>query len=278
MSMAVEQAAEHGAEHAAEEQSLGDVILHHVSDSNTVELPLIGEVHLPHLEIFGIDISITKHVVMMWVAALLLVGFVVLVGRGRRRIPKGPSAFLEMFVVFIRDEIAIKNIGKEGRIHTPFLLTTFFFILFCNLLGLIPYGATATGNLMVTAALATMAFLAIQAAGIQQFGFLGYLRSLVPHGVPPGIREFIIVIDFIGMLTKPFALCMRLFANMLAGHIVLLALLGLIFVFRSIFVVPVSVGLALFIYMLEIFVALLQAYIFTMLTAVFIGMTRHPAH
>ena len=274
----VEQAVEHAAEHGSGEQSLGDMIFHHVNDSNVLEFPPFGEVHLPQLELFGIDISITKHLVMMWVAALLLVGGLALLGRRRSRVPKGISAMLEMFVLFIRDEIAVKNIGKEGIRHTPYLLTTFFFILICNLLGLIPWGSTPTGNLMVTAALAVVAFLAIQAAGVQQFGFLGYFRSLVPQGVPPGIREFILGIEFIGMLTKPFALCMRLFANMLAGHIVILALLGLIFVFKSYFVVPVSIGLALFIYMLEIFVAFLQAYIFTMLTAVFIGMTRHPAH
>ncbi|MEE8111935.1 MAG: F0F1 ATP synthase subunit A [Acidobacteriota bacterium] len=278
MSPEVSTEIEQVAEHATGERSLGDVILHHVSDSNTLEFPPLGEIHLPQLELFGIDISITKHVVMMWVAALLLIVGLALMGRRRRRVPKGLSAILEMFVVFIRDEIAVKNIGKEGIRHVPYLLTTFFFILICNLLGLIPWGSTPTGNLMVTAALAIVAFLAIQAAGVQQFGFLGYLRSLVPQGVPPGIREFILGIEFIGMLTKPFALCMRLFANMLAGHIVILALLGLIFVFKSYFVVPVSIGLALFIYMLEIFVAFLQAYIFTMLTAVFIGMTRHPAH
>ncbi len=278
MSPEVSTEIEQVAENAAGERSLGDVILHHVSDSNPLEFPPLGEIHLPQLELFGIDISITKHVVMMWVAALLLIVGLALMGRRRRRVPKGLSAILEMFVVFIRDEIAVKNIGKEGIRHVPYLLTTFFFILICNLLGLIPWGSTPTGNLMVTAALAVVAFLAIQAAGFQQFGFLGYFRSLVPQGVPPGIREFILGIEFIGMLTKPFALCMRLFANMLAGHIVILALLGLIFVFKSYFVVPVSIGLALFIYMLEIFVAFLQAYIFTMLTAVFIGMTRHPAH
>ena len=267
------------AEEVAEEsQSIGEVILHHVQDSNVLDFPPFGEIHLPHWEIFGIDVSPTKHVLMMWLAAALLFGFLFVIGRRKRPVPRGLSSLLEIFVVFIRDEVAVENIGPEGRRYTPFLLTTFFFILACNLLGLLPYGATATGNLMVTGTLAGVAFLTIQAAGIRKFGLGGYLKTLVPHGVPVGIREFIIVIEFIGMLTKPFALSMRLFANMLAGHFVILAFLGLIFVFQTVFVAPLAVGLALFIYLLEIFVAFLQAYIFTMLTAVFIGMTCHPAH
>jgi F-type H+-transporting ATPase subunit a len=275
---AAEQVAEHAADHAAEgSHSIGDELLHHVLDSDVLEVPG-AEIHLPHWELFGIDISPTKHVVMMWIAALLLVVLFGLIGRRRSLVPKGISNLMEMFMVFIRDEIARKNIGPEGARFTPFLLTTFFFILTCNLLGLIPYGSTATGNISVTATLAVIAFLAIQLSGVMQFGFGGYLKTLVPHGVPPGIREFLIFIEIISMFTKPFALCMRLFANMLAGHFVIMALIGLIFVFKTLWISPVSVGLALFIYLLELFVAFLQAYIFTMLTAVFIGMTVHPSH
>jgi F-type H+-transporting ATPase subunit a len=266
------EAGQAGVEHGAD---VGSAIIHHVSDGRTLELPFVGEIHLPHLEIGGVDLSITRHVVMMWVAAALLILLFSIAFRRRERVPRGMANLLEMLVVFVRDELALKNIGEEGRRFIPYLLTTFFFILACNLLGLVPYMATPTSNLMVTAGLALLAFVAIQWGGIREHGLVGYLKNIVPHGVPLWLYPIMVPVEIVGMLAKPFALCVRLFANMTAGHIVILSLLGLIFSLKTTLVAPVSVGFALFINLLELLVAFIQAYIFTMLTSVFIGMTVH---
>ena len=141
---------------------------------------------------------------------------------------------------------------------------------------MVPYGATATGNISVTGALALMAFMMIQGAGVREYGLVGHFKHLVPQGVPLWLAPIMIPVEIIGMLAKPFALCIRLFANMMGGHVVILSLLGLIFILGSVFVVPISVGFALFISLLELLVAFIQAYIFTMLTSLFIGMSVHP--
>jgi F-type H+-transporting ATPase subunit a len=263
-------------EGAGEEKK--DYIMEHLLDSSELHLPW-GHVELPHFELFGIDLSITRHVVMMWVAALFLLVVFFLTTRRRGLVPSGLANLLESVVVFIRDDVAVPNIGaKEAGRFLPFLFTVFFFILTCNLLGLVPYGATATGNVSVTAGLALSAFLVIQMGGILHNGLLGYFKGLVPHGLPLPITILMIPVELIGLLAKPFALCIRLFANMTAGHVIILALLGLIFLFKSYAVAPVSVLFALAIYLLEIFVSLVQAYIFTLLTAVFIGMAVHQDH
>ena len=263
---------------------IGTTILHHITDANTLDLGFTWnghpvEIHLPHLEVFGVDMSITKHVVMMWIAsALLIVGFG-MAFRGRRLVPRGIANLLELIVVFVRDEIAVKNIGaKHGRRMTPYLLTLFFFILVCNLLGLVPFGATATGNVNVTAALAILSFFMIQLEGMRENGFLGHWKNLVPHGLPIFVIPIMIIVEVLGMFVKPFALCVRLFANMTAGHVAILAFLGMIFIFKSSLVAVAAVPLALAIMGLELFVAFLQAYIFTMLTSLFIGFSIHPSH
>jgi F-type H+-transporting ATPase subunit a len=258
----------------------GDWILHHVIDSNYLDFEPFGRIYLPHIEIFGIDISITKHVVFMWVVALLLILILSLVSRKYRKslIPKGFTNFIEIIVVFIRDEIVKPTIGHGYEKFLPYLLTVFFFILLSNLFGLIPYSATVTSNIAVTAALAGMTFLMIQWGGIKSYGFFGYFRALIPHGMPIPILPLIIVVEILGLFTKPFALCIRLFANMIAGHVVILSLLGLIFIMGTVIVAPDSVVFALFIYMLELLVALIQAYIFTMLSSLFIGMAAHQEH
>ena len=148
----------------------------------------------------------------------------------------------------------------------------------CNFIGLIPYGSTATSNISVTATLAIISFIVIQAGGMMKNGIFGYFKGLVPHGMPIWLLPIMIPVELLGLFTKPFALAIRLFANMTAGHIVIMALLGLIFILHTYIVVPVSVSFALFIYLLEILVALLQAYIFTMLTSLFIGMAVHQDH
>jgi len=142
----------------------------------------------------------------------------------------------------------------------------------------LPYGSTATSNIAVTASLATISFIVIQGGGMMKNGAFGYFKGLLPHGLPFWLVPIMLVVEILGLFTKPFALAIRLFANMTAGHIVILALLGLIFILQTYFVAPVSIAFALFIYLLEILVALIQAYIFTMLSSLFIGMAVHQEH
>ncbi len=264
----------------SQSESGGSWILHHVMDGNYLDFSPFGKIYLPHLELFGFDISITRHVVFMWLAAILLTYVFIKVAKSYQNslVPKGSTNFWEVFIVFVRDEIAKPTIGKGYEKFLPYLLTAFFFILFGNFLGLIPFSATFTSNIAVTATLATMSFLAIQLGGIRNNGFFGYFKGLIPHGVPVFLLPIMVVVEVLGLFTKPFALAIRLFANMTAGHIVIYALISLIFVMQSYLISPVSVGMALFIYSLEVLVALLQAYIFTMLSSLFIGMAVHQEH
>ena len=256
-------------------------ILHHVLDGREIELPFLGYIHIPQIPpVFGIDITPTKHVVFMWIAAILVfITFYAIAKRYKTSlVPKRLTNFFEVLLVFVRDEIAEPTIGKAYKAFLPFLLTMFFFILFGNFLGLIPFSATFTSNIAVTATLAIISFLMIQFGGIKQNGFFGYFKGLVPHGIPVLLLPLMVLVEVLGLFTKPFALAIRLFANMIAGHTVILALLGLIFFMGTIFIAPVSVAFAIFIYLLEKLVALIQAYIFTMLTSLFIGMAVHQEH
>ena len=181
---------------------------------------------------------------------------------------------IEAVIVFIRDEIVVANMGKDGLKYMPFFLTMFFFVLCANLIGLFPFLAQPTKNINITAALALITFFMTQAAGIKAHGFGGYVKNLVPPGVPTFVLPIMIVVEFIGLFTKPFSLMMRLFANITAGSIIIFSLIGLIFVMEyagSVIAVP----FALFIYLMEIFIAFLQAYIFTMLSVLYINMARH---
>jgi len=258
----------------------GDWMLHHIMDSNYLDFEPFGRILLPHLELFGMDISITKHVVFMWLVAVILILILMSVSKGYRKslVPKGFTNFIEIMIVFVRDEIVKPTIGKDYQKYLPYLLTIFFFILLSNLFGLLPYSATVTSNIAVTAALAGLSFIMTQLGGIRNYGFFGYFKAMVPHGMPVVILPLIIVVEILGLFTKPFALCIRLFANMIAGHVVILSLIGLIFIMGSVLVAPVSIAFALFIYLLEILVALIQAYIFTMLSSLFIGMAAHQEH
>lgn len=255
-----------------------DFILDHILDHHELHL---GPLHipLPHFEVFGIDMSITVHLVMMWVAGLFLILTLAISTKRRGMVPAGFANAIEAIVVFIRDDLAVPNIGKkEADKFLPFLLTAFLFILACNLLGLIPFGATATANINVTATLAVISFFMMIGGGIWHNGFFGYFRGLIPHGLPAWLLPLMIPLELMGLFTKPFALAVRLFANLTAGHVVILSLLGLIFIMKSLLIAPVSVAFALGIYLLEIFVAFVQAYVFTLLSAVFIGMAVHQEH
>jgi F-type H+-transporting ATPase subunit a len=258
-----------------EEEGIAAHIFHHVQDETVVPLGFwIGNRHVP--------LDITKHVINMWIAAGILLIVVGLGARKRAMIPKGGYNLLETLVMFIRDEISVKNIGHHAHLYTNYLCTAFFFILFMNLTGLLPipkYGgfpgvSTATGNISVTVVLALFTFGLTQIAGMRAQGVVGYWTHLVPGGVPKALWPLMFVIEFFGLFTKPFALTVRLFANMVAGHIVIFFLIALT-LFISVWVAPLSVAFALGIFMLELFVALVQAYVFTILSALFIGMTQH---
>jgi len=268
-------AAAHAAPHG--EENIFAELLHHVQDAPKLETPF-GYLYLPQfepVEILGmsIDFSITKHVVFLWFAAALLCLTAVVVARriARQRVPSGFSNMVEAMALYVRDEIALYTMGARGLQYTPYLLTTFFFILLMNLLGLIPYGATSTSNVNVTAGLAIIAFLMIQASAIRAQGVRHYLAHLT-GGVHWALWPIMVPIEIIGLFTKPFALCVRLFANMNGGHIVIVSLIGLIFLFRSYLVAIAPASFVVGILFLEMFVALLQAYIFTMLTATFMGL------
>ena len=184
---------------------------------------------------------------------------------------------VESFLVFLRDQIAVPQMGDKGIYFVPFLATLFLFILSCNLLGLVPFCATATSNLAVTGTLALISFCTIHLSGIKYQGPIHYVHSLVPP-VPKLLYPLLLAIEIAGHLAKPFSLAVRLFANMLAGHIVLLVFLGMIFLFKNLMVAGVSVSVAAALSCLEILICFLQAYVFTFLTAVFIGMALKSEH
>jgi F-type H+-transporting ATPase subunit a len=286
--------------HAAggHDESLGAVMMHHVADGRIIEHPgfchggfsWTCEVDLDALFgttrdasghavsgpfVFGaLDMTPTKHVVVMWIGSALLLLVVFLSLRKKNVVPRGLYNFVEMLVQFVRNEIAVKNIGeKDADRFVPYLATAFFFILFLNLFGLVPFSATATANISVTVMLALFTFFVTQYAAIKAMGIGGYLAHLT-GGVPKSLAPLwliMIPVEFLGLFTKPFALTVRLFANMVAGHFVILALIGLIFALGSQWIALASVPMALSIFLLELFVAFVQAYIFTMLSSLFIG-------
>jgi F-type H+-transporting ATPase subunit a len=276
-----------------------DFITPHITDAHTLDYPcfhpgFVCEYGLPrwnpiHIGSYVLDISPTRHVVMIWIAALLCLVTTLLALRAHNRrtregrAPSRSANGLEAVVLYLRNEVVLPNVGPHGNAYVPFLLTLFFFILFANLLGLVPYGATATGNISVTATLAIVTFIVIELAGMKAQG-KAYFRTIVfwPHDMSLPLKLFITPIltpiEIVGKFTKPFALAIRLFANMVSGHVVLLALISLIFTFASWYLVPIPIAMALGISLLELFVALLQAFVFTLLSSVFIGLIREGAH
>lgn len=276
-----------------------DIITPHITDANHIEYPCFGsglvcEKELPrwaplHVGGLEVDLSPTKHVVMLLLAAALSCLVLITAAQAHRRSthaaghPRGFAAGIEAVVLYIRNEVAVPNLGHHGEKYAPFILTLFFFILFANLLGLIPYGSTATGNISVTATLAVITFLVVEVAGMRAQG-AGYLNTIIywNKDLPLLLRIPMAIIlspiEFLGKLTKPFALAIRLFANMTAGHIVVLALIGLIFAFKSYAIGVAPAVMATAIMLLELFVAFLQAFIFALLSAVFIGQIRTAHH
>jgi F-type H+-transporting ATPase subunit a len=296
---------------AAETFNAGEVIIGHVANT-PIDHPLI---HLP--TVAGIDLSVTKHVFMLWVVAtvvfLLVTVSVRRYLRQDRLVPSGFMNALEFVVLFVRDSIIEPNVGRKWvNTWTPLLLTLALFILTANVVGLIPIfdllallnhtvihapedsfftqvthgGVTATGTFNVTAALATISFFAIIIAGARAHGFVQHWKNMVPHGLPLPVTLMLIPIEIMGMFVRPFALTMRLAANMSGGHIAILAILSFVFIFNGLYGAIAGIGigalstllLAVPISLLEIIVVGVQAYVFTLLTAVFIGMAIHAHH
>jgi F-type H+-transporting ATPase subunit a len=230
-----------------------------------------------HISIVGseahlMDFSITKNVAMLLINAALMLGILLTVARAYRknagRAPKGVQSFMEPIIIFVRDEIVKPNIGPRYEKFLPYLLTLFFFILFGNILGLLPGAGNLTGNIAVTATLAILTFIITNVSGNK-----GYWAHIFwTPGVPLPLRPIILLVEVIGIFTKPFSLMIRLFVAITAGHIVLLALICLTFIFGSIWVGFGSTLIVLFINLIEILVAGIQAYVFTLFSSLYIGM------
>lgn len=283
------ESSEHG--EAQEEGHEGNFIMEHLTETDAIEVPIptshgwmkfsLDALSVPEERwLFGfIDYSITKQVIWMWFIVLFLLVTFKLAFRGGKLMRNKFAHLLEVYILFIRDDVVYTNMDKEnGDRLMPFFLTVFFFILTCNLFGMIPSGHTPTGNVNVTAGLALISFFIIQGMGIARNGFFKHFKLMVPSGLPAFVIPIMIPVEIISMLTKPFALCIRLFANMVAGHAVILAFFGLIFMAKSYVIAPLPLAGVLFISLLEVFIAHLQAFIFTILTVLFTSMTIHPSH
>jgi len=227
-----------------------------------------------------LDFSITRNVACMWMGiVILLIVFLSISGSYRKRVgqaPKGLQSFLEPLVVFVRDDIAVPNIGVKYAKYIPLLLTMFFFILINNLLGLVPFfpgGYNLTGNIAVTMVLSVITLLVVNFSGNKY-----YWKHIFAPDIPLWLYIIMVPVEIIGIISKPFALMIRLFANITAGHIIVLSLISLIFIFKTLYVSPASVVFVVFMDTIELLVAFLQAYIFTMLTALFIGMAVEEHH
>ena len=278
-----------------------DFITPHITDAHEIEIPwptwptMHKAIELPRWHTFmlpgtriEVDMSPTKHVIWMLIAAFTVGGLLIFAANAQGRQTRtaghaqGFAGGIEAMVLYIRNEVILPNVGHHGNGFAPFLLTQFFFILLCNLWGVFPWGSTATGNISVTATLALITFVVVEAAGVRAQG-IGYLSTIFywNKDLPVALRVPMLLlltpIEIVGKIAKPFALMIRLFANMTAGHIVVLALIGMIFAFKSLasgapFVMAVAINV------LELFVAFLQAFVFTLLSSVFIGQIREAHH
>jgi F-type H+-transporting ATPase subunit a len=264
---------------------------HYILAASSNPLEHVVAHRLFSFDLLGYDVVVTNHMFMLTLSAVVLVIFLPFAVRNKGMVPKGFANLIESVCVFIREDVARPFLGDLTDKMIGFIWTLFFFLLTMNLLGMIPLGklifmvtgkpnhweGTATANIWVVGALALVAFFATHVAGIAQQGFAGYAKNFAPHAPWP-IMPFIIILEIIGALVKPFALAIRLFANMLAGHIIIASLLGFIFIFQSWSVgIGVVFGVVLMSF-LELFVAFLQAYIFTFLTTIFISFAVKPEH
>ena len=276
---------------------IGEILMHHTADAYSLDFPPFGTIswqRWPDVRLGPLTLNLTptKHVIFLGLAALLVFLTMRLAGRqlekqrASERAPTGFANAIEALVLWVRNDVAITNIGHDGAKFAPFIMALFFFILYSNLLGLLPWGATPTGNIAVTGGLAIMALLVIEISGMRKLGTKGYLRTIFPvipgmgGAAAAGLSVAMAPIELLGKLIKPFALCVRLFGNMTAGHFVILSLFGLIFLFGHLDYWRVGIGaasaaLVLGIMLLEIIVGFVQAYVFSLITAVLIGINQH---
>lgn len=250
-------------------QIVQDYIMYKLADAPYWKTPF-GKVYLDAF-------NLTSHGLMLIIAGLLMVLVFGVLYRKKDPVPRGLTNLLEVLVLFVRDQIAIANLGeKDGRKMAPLLLSLFFYILFLNLMGLIPIFTGATANVNVTAGLALVTLTVMIGGAIYKNGLKGFIGAFIPHGVPLPVMFLLVPIEFMGMFIKAFALTMRLFANMLAGSIVVYSIIGLVVIFGVAGAPSLLLGVG--IYILKVFVAFLQAFVFTLLSALFINQIHHPAH
>ena len=246
------------------------------------EAKIEHEIELAPKKAVLLDFSITKNVASLFLGAIIILLIFIPVARAYKKrgavAPKGLQSFMEPLILFVRDDIAIPNIGEHKYAkYLPYLLTVFFFIWINNMMGLIPFfpgGANVTGNIAVTFILSFITLLVTNFSGNKNY----WKHIFAMPGLPLWLLPVMIIVELVGVIAKPFALMIRLFANITAGHIIVLSLLSLIFIFKSIYIAPASVAFVLFMDVLELFVAALQAYIFTMLSALFIGLAVQEHH
>jgi len=283
------------------EVNIGEILMHHTADGYTLDFsPFFvfdyGK-FLPDIHIAGMTLNLTptKHTIYMIFAAFLVFLSMWAAGRGLERqragerAPRGFANAIESLALWVRNDVAIANIGHHGAQFAPYIMSLFFFLLYCNLLGLVPWGATPTANLAVTGGMAILSLFVIELSGIVKLGWRGYMKTIFPPA--PGmsgagavaISIAMAPIEIVGKLVKPFALCVRLFGNMTAGHFVILTLFGLIFLAGNLPWLRWGIGVGaagfvLIVMLLELIVAFVQAYVFTLITAVLIGVTVHEHH
>ncbi len=272
------------------EDGLGPFVMHHVTNGHEWKVTPWGPLlNLPsgwmfnlHLgsKVIPIDLSISQHIVMMLIGTFLLLVLLIPAARRRKLAPTNKfSHVVEAGVVFLRDEVLRPSMGEEdARRWLPFFLTLFFFLLTLNFIGLIPGFAPATSNLNFTAVLAILIFFIYNISGMRRNGPVHYFVNVVPKGLPLVLLPLMAVMEILALFTRAFALAIRLFANMTAGHLMIVSMVGLIAVFKTYWLAPPFVALTFFVYLIEILVAFLQAYIFTLLSCVFLGMSLNQEH
>ena len=250
-------------------------------DKGAKQVVLDAEGHPTNAQKPKFDLSITRNVFMMWVSIAVLLLIFLTAARAYKKsndnVPKGVASFVEPLVVFVRDEIGKPMIGEHKyKRFMPYLLTVFFFIWINNIFGLIPFfnGANLSGNIAFTFTLAVFTFIITTLSGNKNY----WKHIFWMPGVPVPMKIFLMPIEIVGMFVKPVSLMIRLFANITAGHIIILSLISLVFIFKSIFIGPVSVAFSLFITIIEVVVTAIQAYIFTILSALYFGMATEEAH
>lgn len=242
-------------------------------------LELIGHHILDHqltsFHALGHTVPVTKHMLVITTVSTAATISILTAAKKVQPIPRGFYNLIELYVTFVRDKLVEPSLGHHTDKYLNYFLTLFLFILCNNLIGLVPGSATATANIAVTASLALCTLFLVNLASIREHGFIGHVKSFVPGGVPPALVPLIFVLEVFGLLIRCFVLAVRLFANMVAGHAVMLLFFALVFLIGSMALAPVSIGIVIFILFIELLVAFLQAYIFTMLSAIFVGLAVH---